>query len=169
VSLPLYDNANYRLTREAPEATGTFVRRENGRAVAGWELRVPPRGPDGFPYQIIFAGPTSENRGSAFRLRLVTRRGEEIPGDAGILLELIDASGENRVVIFQGQYQEFQAIPDQHAADAALAVQRRVQAPEGAVIRLSVTLPEGAPEPDLDADESFFEIEVYKHWMNFVA
>jgi hypothetical protein len=38
---------------------------------AGWEMQVPEREPDGFPYQIIFVGPTAEHRGSAIQKHTV--------------------------------------------------------------------------------------------------
>ena len=82
---------------------------------------VPPRGPDGAPYQCIFVGPTPEHRGSAIRLRLVTATGGEVPDDADVLLETYYKTGAERTVIFQGKYGQFKAIPDQHAPDAAVA------------------------------------------------
>jgi hypothetical protein len=119
--------------------------------IAGWEMRVPEREPDGFPYQIIFVGPTAEHRGSAIRLRLTTSDGGEVAGEAEVLLETYHQAGAERQVIFTGQYKQFREIPDQQAADAALAVQQRVVAQDRYVIRLAVTVPAGAPPPDLAA------------------
>ncbi|MSQ12345.1 MAG: hypothetical protein EXR48_06625 [Dehalococcoidia bacterium] len=168
MSLPLYSNSNYKLAREASETVSEFVRRENGRVVAGWEMAVPARGPDGFPYAIIFSGPTNEERGSAIRLRMAAKRGV-LPDSAEVVLEAMSKEKPQPQVAFHARYGDFAAIPDQHAKDAALSVQKRAEAGEHYRIRLSVSVPEGSPEPDPAADESYFEIEVFKHWRNIGA
>ncbi len=168
-NLPLYRDFNYVITRDSPETLREFVNNENGKVIAGWEMRVPEREPDGFPYQIIFVGPTAEHRGSAIRLRLTTSDGGEVAGEADVLLETYHQAGAERQVIFTGQYKQFREIPDQQAADAALAVQQRVVAQDRYVIRLAVTVPAGAPPPDLAAAASFFELECFKHVLNVTA
>jgi alkanesulfonate monooxygenase SsuD/methylene tetrahydromethanopterin reductase-like flavin-dependent oxidoreductase (luciferase family) len=169
VELPLYSDFNYTLTRESPETLREFVGSENGKAMGGWEMQVPERGPDGFPYQIIFVGPTSEYRGSAIRLHLTAKEGGEVPDEAEVVLETYRETGADRQVIFAGKYGQFKQIPDQYAPNAAVAVQRRTAAGDRYVIRLVVTVPAGAPEPDPAAAESFFELECFKHWLNITA
>jgi len=165
----LFDGCNYTLRRESPETQREFVRHEQGKVTAGWELLVPPPGPDGVPYQIIFVGPTPEHRGSAIRLHMLTTTGDEIPGDAEVLLETSYQTGAEHTVMFQGTYGEFRAIPDQHAPNAAVAVQKRAEAGEDYVIRLTVTVPEGGPQPDPTGDDSFFEVECVKLWWQETA
>ncbi len=168
-NLPLYSDFNYVLTRDALETCGTFTRSENGTVQIGWEMQVPEREPDGFPYQIIFVGPTAEHRGSAIRLRLVTRDGSEVADETEVRLESAHENGTDRQVIFQGKYRQFKEIEDQHAPNAAVAMQRRVVAQDRYCIRLLVTAPQGAPQPDLDAENSFFELECFKHVLNVTA
>jgi alkanesulfonate monooxygenase SsuD/methylene tetrahydromethanopterin reductase-like flavin-dependent oxidoreductase (luciferase family) len=167
--LPLYRDFNYVITRDAPETLQAFTISENDAVTAGWEMRVPEREPDGFPYQIIFVGPTADHRGSAIRLRLVSKDGGEISSEAEVLLEARHESGADRQVVFQGKYRQFTEIPDQHAPNAAVAVQRRVVAQDRYVIRLSVTVPVGTPQPDPGADAFFFELECFKHVLNVTA
>jgi hypothetical protein len=50
-----------------------------------------------------------------------------------------------------------------------VAVQKRAEAGEDYVIRLSVTVPESEPQPDPTADESFFELECVKLWWHETA
>ena len=167
--LPLYSDFNYTITRDAPEMLREFVHSENGKMMAGWEMQVPEREPDGFPYQIIFVGPTSEHRGSAIRLYLTTADGGEVPDDAEVRLETSHESGADPQVIFQGKYRQFKEIPDQHAPDAAVAVQQRTVAQDRYLIRLSVTVPAEAAQLDPTADASFFELECFKHVLNVTA
>ena len=56
---------------------------------------------------------------------------------ADVLLETYYKTGAERTVIFQGKYGQFKAIPDQHAPNAAVAAQKRAEAGEDYVIRLS--------------------------------
>ncbi len=167
--LPLYADFNYSLVREAPETVGEFVERDNGAVTCGWEMRVPEREPDGFPYEIIFVGPTASYRGSAIRLHLVTGDGEPVSDDAQVVLEIYDRDGQDRQAVFAGSYGQFSRIPDQHEPNAALAAQQRVVAGDRYRIRLSVRVPADAPQPDPEADESFFEIECFKHWLTITA
>jgi alkanesulfonate monooxygenase SsuD/methylene tetrahydromethanopterin reductase-like flavin-dependent oxidoreductase (luciferase family) len=169
LGLPLYRDFNYVITRYASETLGEFVRSKDGTVTAGWEMRVPERELDGFPYQIIFVGPTVEHRGSAIRLRLVNKDGGEISDAAEVLLETYHESGADRQVIFQGTYRQFKEIPDQQAPNAAVAVQQRTVAQDHYIISLSVTVPEGVAQPDPEANESFFELECFKHVLNVTA
>lgn len=171
MTLPLYSNSNYKLNRECPELVREVSEQSDGKTTVGWELAVPERGADGFPYAIIFAGPSPEERGSAVRVRLVTRDGADIADDARVVLEAVppEPAGGERLVAFEGPYKDFKSLPDQFATDAALSCQGRVEAGEHYRIRLTATVPSGGPLPDPDADDSFFEVEVFKHWRNFVA
>ena len=159
MGLALFDGCNYTLRREALEMHREFAQQEQGQVTAGWEMIVPPPGPDGVPYQFIFVGPTPEHRGSPLRLHLVTTPGDAVPDDADVLLETYYKTGSERTVVFQGKYGQFTAIPDQHAPNAAVAAQKRAEAGEDYVIRLAVTVPPGGPPPDPSADDSFFELE----------
>jgi alkanesulfonate monooxygenase SsuD/methylene tetrahydromethanopterin reductase-like flavin-dependent oxidoreductase (luciferase family) len=167
--LPLYSDFNYVLTRDVLETVGAFTHRENGTVSVGWDMLVPEREADGFPYQIIFVGPTAEHRGSAIRLRLVTNNGAEVTDEAKIRLEASHESGTDQQVIFQGTYRQFKDIADQHAPNAAVAAQRRVVAQDRYVIRLRVTVSEGSPQPDPEAEDSYFELECFKHVLNVTA
>jgi hypothetical protein len=167
--MELFDGCNYTLMRESPETSREFEHSEQGKVTAGWEMWVPPPGPDGAPYQFIFVGPTSEHRGSAIRLCMVTEDGDEMVDEAEVCLETFYKTGEEHTVIFQGTYGQFKAIPDQYADNAAVAVQRRAEAGEDYIIRLAVTVPAGSPRPDPTADEAFFEVECVKLWWNETA
>lgn len=165
----LFDGSNYILRRESPETRGEFEQRQQGTVTAGWEMLAPPPGPDGVPYQLVFVGPTSEHRGSAFRLHLVAKGGGEVPDGADVTLETYYRTGEERTVMFQGSYGQFKEIPDQHAPEAALALQKRAEAGEGYIIRVAVTVAEDEPQPDPAATDSFFEVECVKLWWNETA
>jgi hypothetical protein len=169
VTLPLFDNSNYKLTSDSEEVTRRTVDQEDGKKAAAWHMRVPRAGPDGVPFKIIFAGPNFEQRGSAFRIHLVTSNNEDVSGSAQVVVETSLDSGEDRKVLFEGNYEQFAAIPDQRAFDAAIALQQRSEVGKDHIIRLKVSVAEGTPEPDLSAEGSFFEIEVYKIWMNISA
>ena len=169
MTLPLYDEYNYTLTRESPETRGEFQDSNDGRVTVGWEMLSPPAGPDGIPYQLIFVGPTSDHRGCAVRLNLVTRDGDQAPDDAEVQLETYYRTGEERTVLFQGRYGDFKGVADQRAADAALAIQKRAEAGEDYVIRLGVSVPEGDQLPDPEAGDSYFELECVKLWWNETA
>ena len=168
-SLSLYRDFNYVLTRDTLETLGAFTNRENSTVSVGWDMLVPEREVDGFPYQIIFVGPTTEHRGSAIRLRLVASNGAEVADDAQVYLETAHESGADQQLIFQGTYQQFREIADQHAPNAAIAAQRRVVAQDRYRIRLQIAVPVGSPLPDPDAEDSFFELECFKHVLNVTA
>ena len=169
MTLPLFDNSNYKLTSDSEEVVGRRVQRENGQVAATWHLRVPQAGADGIPFKVIFAGPNFEQRGSAFRLHLATNDNQPIVGDVDVRVEASLASGEDQKVLFEGKYEQFTSIPDQNAFDAAVALHQRAEVGKDHVIQLCVSIPEGAPEPDLSAEGSYFEFEVYKIWMNISA
>ena len=169
MTLPLYEDFNYTLSRESLETRGEFQVAGEGTVSVGWEILVPPPGPDGVPYQLIFVGPTSEHRGCALRLCLVDGQGAPVSDDAEVMLETYYRTGSERTVMFQGRYGDFVGIADQRAPDAALAVQKRAESGEDYVIRFGVTVPEGSPLPDPEADESYFELECVKLWWNEAA
>lgn len=169
MTLPLFDNSNYTLTNDSEEVLRRTVDQDDGKMTAMWHMRVPQAGPDGVPFKIIFAGPNFEQRGSAFRIHLVTTDNEDVSGDAEVVVETSLDSGQDRKIIFEGNYGQFASIRDQRAADAAIALQQRSEVGKDHIIRLKVSVPEGTPGPDLSAEGSFFEIEVYKIWMNMTA
>jgi hypothetical protein len=169
MELALFDGCNYTLQRESPETQREFAQHDQDKVIAGWEMLVPPPGPDGVPYQIIFVGPTPEHRGSAMRLHMVTTNGEAVTDDAEVCLETYYKAGAERTVMFQGKYAQFAAIPDQHAPNAAVAVQKRAEAGEDYIIRLTVTVPASALRPDPTADASVFELECVKLWWHETA
>jgi hypothetical protein len=163
MSRPLYKDANYQLTRESPETVREFVEQRDGLIVAGWELRVPERGPDGVPYLMILVGPGEDHRGCAIRLNMAAKGGN-IPDDAVVRLETYYKTGSERTVAYEGTYGDFARIPDQHAPEAAVSVQERAEAGEDYLIRFSVSVPAGGPEPDPAAFDSYFEIDCTKLW-----
>ena len=169
MTLPLFDNSNYKLTSDSEEVVGRTVQRDDGQVVATWHMRVPQAGPDGIPFKVIFAGPNFEQRGSAFRLHLATSDNSPVSEEAEIRLETGLASGEDQKVLFEGRYEQFTNIPNQNAFDAAIALQQRAEVGKDHSIQLRVTVPEGTAEPDLAAEGSYFEFEVYKIWMNISA
>ena len=164
MALPLFDGCNYTLSRESPETLREFVRHDADAVAAGWEMSTPPPGPDGVPYQFIFVGQTSEHRGSAIRLNLVTEDGAQVPDDAKVLLETFYQDGTERTVMFRGSYGQFRGIPDQRDPGAALGLQKRAEAGEDYLVRLSVTVSGDGSTPDPTADDSFFELECVKLW-----
>jgi len=168
-ALPLYADANYTLCRESSELYGEFREVADGRVTAGWELRVPERGPDGSPFQFILVGPTGEHRGAALRLWMEAAGGGVLPPEATVTVESYYKTGSERVTVFEGSYATFSEVADQRAPEAAVAVQRRAEAGEDYVIRVGVSVPEGAPEPDPYADASAFELECVKLWWNETA
>jgi hypothetical protein len=157
-TLPLYDQGNYKLSAEAPETVGPFREQHDETIRVGWEMRVPERGPDGVPFQIIFPGPTADHRGVAIRLRVLAKDGAEVVDDCEVTLETYYKTGSERTLVYQG------AIEDQHAPNAAVSVQRRAEAGEDYIIRLTLSVPSGRVEPDPAAFESWFEIDCTKLW-----
>jgi alkanesulfonate monooxygenase SsuD/methylene tetrahydromethanopterin reductase-like flavin-dependent oxidoreductase (luciferase family) len=157
----LYRDFNYVLTKDSIEVVDEIRQMAGGETMVGWLMKVPERHIDGSPTEIIFPGPCAEHRGAAFRLGLAGKGGTAISDKAKIRLEAY--AGDDRQAVFEGTYRQFAGIADQHAPNAALAAQRRVVAGDGWLIQLSVTVPEKTPEPDLSAEESFFELECFKH------
>ena len=117
------------------------------------------------PFQFIFVGPSTDNRGTAVRLSMVTKDGSPVPDDADVLLESYYHTGSERTVMFQGTYGDFSVIADQEAPDAAVSIQKRAEIGEQYVIRLSVSVASGSP-PDPVSDDSYFELECVKLWWN---
>ena len=169
MTLPLFPDSNYTLRRESPEAYREFEASGDGRATAGWELLLPETAADGVPYQFIFVGPSSDNRGTALRLHMVTKDGGPVPDDADVLVEACYHTGAERTVMFQGKYGQFSAIPDQQAPDAAVSVQKRAEIGEQYIIRVAVSVAEGASPPDPVSDDSYFELDCVKLWWNETA
>lgn len=168
--LPLYKDFNYILTRDSPEVVRSFAEPAEGqRSGAGWEMKVPEWGLDGFPYEIILVGPSSEMRGSAVRLRITDSEDHEAPADAEVLIEVFDPAGGKRQVALREKYGTFARIADQHAPEAAHNIGSRVVAPSRYIVRLTVSAPAGNFKPDPDAHGSFFEIECFKNWLNITA
>ena len=93
MGLALFDGCNYVLRRESPETQCDIVQHGQGKVTTGWEMMVPPPGPDAVPYQIIFVGPTPEHRGSAIRLSMVTIADATMPDEAEVLLETYHKTG----------------------------------------------------------------------------
>ena len=116
---PLYEDFNYTITRESLETRREFIETKDGKVYAGWEMLVPPPGPDGVPYQLIFVGPASDHRGCAVRMCLVDGRGNPIEDDAEVTLETYYHTGSERTVMFQGRYGDFKQIADQWASEGA--------------------------------------------------
>lgn len=162
--LPLFGNANHMLDENSPEITRYIQETRDGMSVGGWELAVPPPGPDGNPYLFVFVGPTSEHRGSGVRLRMAGKDGVEIPDDAEVLVESFYKTGAERQTIFAGAYGEFKGIADQEDPDATLTAQRRVEAGEDYLVRVEVAAPEGGAVPDPTAPGSGFHIDCVKIW-----
>jgi alkanesulfonate monooxygenase SsuD/methylene tetrahydromethanopterin reductase-like flavin-dependent oxidoreductase (luciferase family) len=169
-SLPLYRDFNYVLTSHSPEVLRSFSdRKEGGRVSAGWEMRVQESGADGFPYEIILVGPSNDQRGGAFRLRLGDGEGNDAPADTQVKVEVVDPNSGARQLAFDGSYGEFTAIEDQHAPQAALATRGRAVAPSRFLINLTVSVPARTGPIDPDDPISFFEIECFKNWLNITA
>jgi hypothetical protein len=169
VTLPLFDNSNYKLTSESSELTGKSVDRADDKVVSSWQMRVPKAGEDGMPFKIVLAGPNFEHRGSAFRLHLVTKDDEDLSGDANISIETVLETGNDEKIIFDGKYAEFSAISNQNDPNESLSLKSRSEVGKDHIIKLKVSVDEGTPEPDLSAEGSYFEVEVYKIWMNMSA
>lgn len=166
MTLPWFDGANYTLCRDSPELYGEFREASDGRVTAGWELRVPERGPDGAPFQFIFVGPTAEHRGTGMRLHLDTVDGGELAAGATVRVETYYKSGAERTIVFDGPYAAFTTAG---ADGGAVELQRRAEAGEDYVVRVAVSVPEGSPEPDPAGDTSYFELDCVKLWWNETA
>jgi hypothetical protein len=162
--LPFYQDSNYTLNRDAVELTGVARNAENGRVTLAWEMQVAKIAEDGSPTQIIVPGPTPDHKGCAIQLHLVTRDGAEIADDVKVVLEASDPGGADKQVMFEEEYRQFKQAPD-HTVGA----QQRGVAKNDYTIRLAVTLPSATPEPDLDHEDSTFEIRCFKHFLTLSA
>ena len=167
MTLPWFDGANYTLCRESPELQGEFREVTDGRVTAGWELRVPERGDDGVPFQFIFVGPTQEHRGAGLRLSVEAEDGTPVPPDASVRVESYHRTGANRTTFFEGPYERFAAAAS--GGDGTVPLARRAEAGEDYVIRVAVSVPEGAAEPNPTAGGSYFELDCVKLWWNETA
>ena len=167
--LPLFDNSNYKLTSESTEVYKKSVDRENDRVISSWQMQVPEAGEDGMPFKIVLAGPNFEHRGSAIRLHLVTKDDEDLSGEADVTLETALATGKDKKIIFDGKYSDFSSISNQNDPNKSLSLKARSEVGKDHIIELKVSVDEGTSEPDLAAEGSFFEVEVYKIWMNMSA
>ena len=80
---------------------------------------------------------------------------------------MLEASGPDdvdRQIMFEGIYRQFT-----EAADHTVAAQRRGVAKNDYSIRLLVSLPSTAAEPDLEHDKSTFTIKCFKHLLTLSA
>lgn len=163
----LYRDFNYQLSKDAIEVVDEIRDLAPREITAGWLMRVPQRHIDGSPTEIIFPGPCDEHRGCAIRLRLAGVNGQAVAAQAKVKLTATD--GQREETIFESDYGAFSRIPDQHAPEAALAAQRRVVAGDGWSIALTITVPADTPEPELEAEDSFFEVECFKQVLTVSA
>jgi hypothetical protein len=67
---------------------------------------------DGSPTQIIVPAPSSEHKGCAISLNLVTSDGTPVIGDARIVLEAIGPGGAEPQIMFDGRYSQFAESPE---------------------------------------------------------
>jgi alkanesulfonate monooxygenase SsuD/methylene tetrahydromethanopterin reductase-like flavin-dependent oxidoreductase (luciferase family) len=162
--LPFYQDSNYTLGRDAVEMVGIVRNAENGRVTLAWDMQVAKIAEDGSPTQIIVPGPAPEHKGCAIRLHLIAQDGEEIADHATVVLEATGPADTDKQVMCQGSYQQFVAAPNHTVAAQVRGVARNDYS-----IRLSVSLPNTAPEPDLEHEESTFEIKCFKHLLTLSA
>ncbi len=162
--LPFYQDSNYTLNPDAVEMIGVTRNAENGRVTLAWEMQVARIAEDGSPTQIIVPGPVPEHKGCAIQLHLVTKDGAEIDDDATVVLEVSGPGGADTQVMFEGSYRQFTEAPEHR-----VAAQMRGVARNDYSIRLSISLPSTAEEPDLEHEESIFAIKCFKHLLTLSA
>jgi alkanesulfonate monooxygenase SsuD/methylene tetrahydromethanopterin reductase-like flavin-dependent oxidoreductase (luciferase family) len=162
--LPFYGDFNYSLSPDAIETVGVARKAENGHVTATWEMQVAKIGEDGSPTQIIVPGRSTEHKGCAIRLNLVARNGTPIGGDAEVTLDTIGPADAKAQIMFKGRYSEFA-----QASGHTVGAQTRGVARNDYSIRLSITVPSEAAEPDLEHDESTFEIRCFKYLVTLSA
>jgi hypothetical protein len=162
--LPFYQDFNYTLNPDAVEMVGVARNAENGRVTLAWEMQVARIAEDGSPTQIIVPGPAPEHKGCAIQLHLVTKDGVEIADGATVMLEACGPDGADRQVMFEGPYKQFTEAPDY-----TIAAQMRGVARNDYSIRLAISLPSNAAEPDLEHEESTFAIKCFKHLLTLSA
>src|SRR5207248_4699570 len=97
-------------------------------------------------------------------LHLASDRGAEIDDDAAVVLEAIGPEGLDAQRMFEGTYREFKA-----ARDHTLPAQTRGVAKNDYAIRLAITVPALVPEPDLEHEDSTFEIKCFKYLFTLSA
>jgi hypothetical protein len=119
---------------------------------------------DGSPTQIIMPGPSSEHKGCAIRLNLVTNKGTPVIGDARVVLEAIGLGGAEPQIMFDGRYRQFAEAPEH-----TIGAQMRGVVRNDYLIRLSITVSGTAAERDLEHEESGFEIKCFKHLLTLSA
>jgi hypothetical protein len=162
--LPFYEDSNYTLSPDAIETIGILRNAENGSVTVSWEMQIAKIADDGSPTQIIIPGPTAEHKGCAIRLNLVTSDGTPLTNDARVVLKLRGPDRNDPQIIFDGRYGQFAQTPEQ-----TVAAQMRGVARNDYSIELSVTLLSSAAEPDLEHEESAFEIKCFKHLVTLSA
>jgi alkanesulfonate monooxygenase SsuD/methylene tetrahydromethanopterin reductase-like flavin-dependent oxidoreductase (luciferase family) len=162
--LPFYRDFNYTLSPDAIETIGVVRNAENGSVTVAWEMQVAKIADDGSPTQIIVPGPSPDHKGCAIRLNLVTRAGEPVTSDARVVLEANGPDNADLQIIFDGRYGQFVQAPEY-----TIPAQMRGVARNDYSIKLSVTLPAIAAEPDLEHEESAFEIKCFKHLLTLSA
>jgi len=162
--LPFYQDFNYTLGPDAIETVGVARNAENGSVTVAWEMQLAKIADDGSPTQIIVPGPSPEHKGCAIRLSLVTSDGAPVIDDARVVLEANGPGGADPQIMFDGRYAQFV-----QASDHTVAAQMRGVARNDYAIKLSVTLPSTAAEPDLEHVESGFEIKCFKHLVTLSA
>lgn len=162
--LPFYQDFNYTLSPDAIETVGIVRNAENGSVTVAWEMQVAKIADDGSPTQIIVPGPSPDHKGCAIRLNLVTCEGAPIVGDARVVLEANGPGDATPQVMFDGHYGQFMQAPEH-----TVAAQMRGVARNDYSIKLFVTSPTGTAEPDLEHEESTFEIKCFKHLVTLSA
>ncbi|MBV8357683.1 MAG: LLM class flavin-dependent oxidoreductase [Deltaproteobacteria bacterium] len=162
--LPFYQDSNYTLSPDVVEMVGVARNAENGRVTLAWEMQVARIAEDGNPTQIIVPGPAPEHKGCAIQLRLVTKDGAEIADDATVVLEASGPDNADKQMMFEGHYKQFAEAPDH-----TVAAQMRGVARNDYSIRLSISIPSTAAEPDLEHEESTFQIKCFKHLLTLSA
>jgi len=162
--LPFYQDHNYTLSPDAVEIIGVTRAADDDRVTLAWEMQVAKIAEDGSPTQIIVPGPTADHKGCAIYLRLADCHGTEAADDTRIVLEARGPDGADTQVMFEGNYGQFKAAPD-HTLGAHL----RGVAKNDYWIRLAVTVLTSGPEPDLEHEESTFEIRCFKRLLNLSA
>jgi alkanesulfonate monooxygenase SsuD/methylene tetrahydromethanopterin reductase-like flavin-dependent oxidoreductase (luciferase family) len=162
--LPFYQDFNYTLSSDAIETIGVVRTVDNGSVTVGWEMQVAKIADDGSPTQLIVPGPSPEHKGCAIRLKLVTSDGRPVTEDARVVLEANGPGGADPQIMFDGCYGQFAQAPEH-----TIAAQMRGIARNDYSIKLLVTLPSSAAEPDLEHEESAFEIKCFKHLVTLSA
>jgi alkanesulfonate monooxygenase SsuD/methylene tetrahydromethanopterin reductase-like flavin-dependent oxidoreductase (luciferase family) len=163
-NLPFYQDYNYTLSPDAIETIGILRNDENGSLTVGWGMQIAKIADDGSPTQIIIPGPTTEHKGCAIRLNLVTSDGTPLTDDARVVLKAESPDGTDSQIMFDGRYRQFGETSEQ-----TVAAQMRGVARNDYSIELSVTLPSSAAEPDFEHEESVFEIKCFKHLVTLSA